>query len=176
MARQGPPALGRMLPHTRYAFPTRNGASVYSFCKTTKDERDARHFTPRPPSQSPATIGAVGDDDDLLTTPQLAEWLAVSEQWCEIGRHKGYGPPYVKRPAGSDIADVRFAPGLMNARPSVHFRIPRAPGDTPDTVGSVETAAQVRSCADGRKETRKHARRGGQPRRRNCAVDNTRCR
>ena len=43
-----------------------------------------------------ATIGAVGDDDDLLTTPQLAEWLAVSEQWCEIGRHKGYGPPYVK--------------------------------------------------------------------------------
>src|SRR5271166_5238251 len=43
-----------------------------------------------------AALGAVGDDDDLLTTPQLAEWLAVSEQWCEIGRHKGYGPPYVK--------------------------------------------------------------------------------
>jgi hypothetical protein len=35
-----------------------------------------------------------GDDDDLLTTRQTADWLAVSHQWLEIGRSKGYGPPY----------------------------------------------------------------------------------
>jgi hypothetical protein len=37
-----------------------------------------------------------GADDDLLSTDELAEWLAVSTQWCEIGRHRGYGPPYLK--------------------------------------------------------------------------------
>ena len=37
-----------------------------------------------------------GEADDLLNTEQLAEWLAVSRQWCEIGRHRGYGPPYLK--------------------------------------------------------------------------------
>jgi hypothetical protein len=37
-----------------------------------------------------------GDPDELLTTKQTAEWLDVSEQWLEIGRHKGYGPPYVR--------------------------------------------------------------------------------
>jgi hypothetical protein len=37
-----------------------------------------------------------GDGDDLLTTKALALWLGVSEQWLNIGRHKSYGPPYVK--------------------------------------------------------------------------------
>jgi len=39
-------------------------------------------------------------DDDLLTTRQIAEWLGVSTQWCDIGRSKtktgGYGPPSIK--------------------------------------------------------------------------------
>jgi hypothetical protein len=35
-----------------------------------------------------------GDDDELLTTKQLAEWLQVSTAWCEIGRCKNYGPPF----------------------------------------------------------------------------------
>ena len=34
-----------------------------------------------------------GGDDDLLTTPETAAWLQTSEQWLEIGRVKGYGPP-----------------------------------------------------------------------------------
>jgi hypothetical protein len=42
-----------------------------------------------------ADIAAVpGDDDELLSTSQMAVWLGVSTQWLEIGRHKGYGPPF----------------------------------------------------------------------------------
>lgn len=37
---------------------------------------------------------SAGDDDDLLSTRQMAMWLQVSEQWLEIGRHRGYGPPF----------------------------------------------------------------------------------
>jgi predicted DNA-binding transcriptional regulator AlpA len=32
----------------------------------------------------------------LLVTKQLAEWLGVSVPWLEIGRSRGYGPPYTK--------------------------------------------------------------------------------
>ena len=43
-----------------------------------------------------ASIAAssAGDDDELLTTQEEAAWLQVSVQWLEIGRSKGYGPPY----------------------------------------------------------------------------------
>jgi hypothetical protein len=37
-----------------------------------------------------------GNPDDLLTTEEVAAWLHVSMQWLEIGRHHGYGPPYVR--------------------------------------------------------------------------------
>jgi hypothetical protein len=37
----------------------------------------------------------IGNEEDLLPTRDLARWLKVSTQWCEIGRHKGYGPPFV---------------------------------------------------------------------------------
>jgi predicted DNA-binding transcriptional regulator AlpA len=40
---------------------------------------------------------AIGSDPDLLLdTRQMAEWLAVSVEWLEIGRSRGYGPPYRK--------------------------------------------------------------------------------
>jgi hypothetical protein len=35
-----------------------------------------------------------GSADELLTTEQIAEWFGVSIQWLEIGRLRGYGPPY----------------------------------------------------------------------------------
>jgi hypothetical protein len=35
-----------------------------------------------------------GDDDDLLSTRELAAWFQVSEQWLEIARCKGYGPEF----------------------------------------------------------------------------------
>ncbi len=37
-----------------------------------------------------------GEDDTLLTTAELCLWLRRSKQWAEIGRSKGYGPPFVK--------------------------------------------------------------------------------
>ena len=40
--------------------------------------------------------GSYGNPDDLLNTPQLADWLQVSSQWLEIGRSKGYGPPFIR--------------------------------------------------------------------------------
>lgn len=36
------------------------------------------------------------DDDQLLSTKQLAALLAVSEQWVEVGRSRGYGPRFEK--------------------------------------------------------------------------------
>ena len=37
-----------------------------------------------------------GDDDDLLTTQQLAVWFGVTPQWLEAGRAQGYGPPFIR--------------------------------------------------------------------------------
>ena len=39
---------------------------------------------------------AEGDPDEMLDTPYVAALLHVSEAWLEIGRCKGYGPPFVK--------------------------------------------------------------------------------
>jgi predicted DNA-binding transcriptional regulator AlpA len=36
------------------------------------------------------------DDDELLDTRQIADWLGVSTQWLEIGRVRGYGPTYIR--------------------------------------------------------------------------------
>ena len=37
-----------------------------------------------------------GHPDDLLTTRQMAEWFCLSVQWFEIGRSKGWGPPFLR--------------------------------------------------------------------------------
>ena len=37
-----------------------------------------------------------GDDDELLSTSDVAEWLQLSVQWVEIGRHRGYGPKFIR--------------------------------------------------------------------------------
>ncbi len=37
-----------------------------------------------------------GTDDELLSTPRTAVWLGVSPEWLEIGRSKGWGPPYLR--------------------------------------------------------------------------------
>jgi len=41
-------------------------------------------------SLSPPTI------HEYLNTQQAAKYLQVSTQWLEIGRVKGYGPPFIK--------------------------------------------------------------------------------
>jgi len=38
----------------------------------------------------------VGDDDDLLATRDMVAWFRKSKQWFEIGRSKGYGPPFIR--------------------------------------------------------------------------------
>jgi predicted DNA-binding transcriptional regulator AlpA len=35
-------------------------------------------------------------DDDMLNTTAVAEWLGVSTQFLEIGRHRGYGPRFIR--------------------------------------------------------------------------------
>lgn len=39
-------------------------------------------------------IDKKGSDDDLLTTPAVAKWLGVTDQWLELGRSKNFGPSY----------------------------------------------------------------------------------
>ena len=41
-----------------------------------------------------AEKGCQRDPTDLLTTREMATWLGVSTQWLEIGRARGYGPPF----------------------------------------------------------------------------------
>jgi hypothetical protein len=36
------------------------------------------------------------NDDDLLTTTQVASWFGVTVQWLELSRPRGLGPPFVK--------------------------------------------------------------------------------
>jgi predicted DNA-binding transcriptional regulator AlpA len=38
----------------------------------------------------------IGGDDELLNTRETAKWLGISEQWLEIARVRGNGPPYEK--------------------------------------------------------------------------------
>jgi hypothetical protein len=64
----------------------------------------AQHSRPPPPhahhidKRAAGLLAAQGggDSDDLLTTQEVATWLHVSTQWLEIGRHKKYGPKYVR--------------------------------------------------------------------------------
>jgi hypothetical protein len=48
--------------------------------------------------RAPAIIEAAnaGTDDELLTTTQVAVWFGLSPEWLEIGRSKGWGPPFLR--------------------------------------------------------------------------------
>ena len=52
------------------------------------------HIDKRAPDLIGANTG--GDDDELLSTGEVAAWLKVSTQFLEIGRHKGYGPRFIR--------------------------------------------------------------------------------
>jgi predicted DNA-binding transcriptional regulator AlpA len=43
-----------------------------------------------------AAIAAQAPGGELLSTQELAHWLGISEQWLELARYKGYGPPYLR--------------------------------------------------------------------------------
>ena len=61
------------------------------------------------------------DDDKLLTTEQVAEWFGVSTQWLEIGRSKGWRPPY--RTASHSLSPRQGPQLARRAQPLLHFRI-----------------------------------------------------
>ena len=47
-----------------------------------------------------ASIAATAPkNDDLLSTPECAAWLGVSEAWLENARVGGFGPPFRKMSA-----------------------------------------------------------------------------
>ena len=37
-----------------------------------------------------------GNDDDLITSKELARWFRVSLSWVEQSRTRGYGPPHIQ--------------------------------------------------------------------------------
>jgi predicted DNA-binding transcriptional regulator AlpA len=37
-----------------------------------------------------------GNDDDLLTSRELADWLGLTADWVELGRSKNYGPKFIR--------------------------------------------------------------------------------
>jgi hypothetical protein len=43
-----------------------------------------------------ADLLAAGLPQSNMSTTRLAAWLGTSVQWVEIGRHRGYGPPFVR--------------------------------------------------------------------------------
>jgi predicted DNA-binding transcriptional regulator AlpA len=59
----------------------------------TKPARHHHHHLDR---RAAEIAEIAGDEDDLLSTPELADWLGVSREWVEIGRSKGYGPRFVR--------------------------------------------------------------------------------
>jgi predicted DNA-binding transcriptional regulator AlpA len=59
--------------------------------RSNRQSLQTHHIDKRADAILTATTGT---DDDLLTTPETAAWLGCSTQWLEIGRNKGFGPPY----------------------------------------------------------------------------------
>jgi predicted DNA-binding transcriptional regulator AlpA len=59
--------------------------------KNTTPDPKSYHLDKRAQSIIAATSG---DDDDMLDTGQCAAWLGLSEQWLEIRRSRGGGPPF----------------------------------------------------------------------------------
>jgi hypothetical protein len=55
-----------------------------------------RHHIDRRATQIMALPEGQGNPDDILTTQQVADWLGCSVVWLEIGRHRGYGPKFMK--------------------------------------------------------------------------------
>ncbi|MBK5956890.1 hypothetical protein CCR97_01480 [Rhodoplanes elegans] len=79
---------------------------------------------------------STGHPDDLITTAQLAAWLGVSIQWAEIGRSKGWGPPYIK--LGRRVAYRR---GSVLAWLAERERAHQKPPGTPTTKAAANSAA-----------------------------------
>lgn len=69
--------------------------------------------------------------EKFLSTKQLARLLNVSPQWCEIGRCKGYGPPF-----------IRITRGMVRYRLSDVLKWMEARSYTSNTQADVEGVKQ----------------------------------
>jgi predicted DNA-binding transcriptional regulator AlpA len=65
-----------------------------STSKILAGDAPAYHHIDKRAHQIAAAPATSGDADELLSTMQLAALLGVSTQWLEIGRSRGYGPPF----------------------------------------------------------------------------------
>ena len=63
--------------------------------KPKKNTPPTRHNIDRRADQVIADSNG-GDDDDMLSSQEVANWLGVSIQWVEIGRTKKWGPKFHK--------------------------------------------------------------------------------
>jgi predicted DNA-binding transcriptional regulator AlpA len=63
------------------------------FATTPPQSAPQRHHLDR---RAAALAQIAGDDDELLNTRQLADWLGVCVQWAERARHYGFGPKFTK--------------------------------------------------------------------------------
>src|SRR5438477_7707224 len=73
-------------------------------------------------------------DDELMPTPNCAIWLGVSDQWLEIGRTKGWGPPFVKlspRRVRYRVGDVKRWLAERSHRCTVEYQKRLHGGDQP---------------------------------------------
>lgn len=81
-----------------------------------------------------ATEGRKHDQDHPLLTEELAEWLKVSSAWLEVGRHRGYGPPYFRLSSGLVRYRRRDVIKWLNSLTVVQPRCP-LPSGTPYRSG-----------------------------------------
>jgi predicted DNA-binding transcriptional regulator AlpA len=63
---------------------------------TTTSPVPRHHHIDRRAAEIAEYGAAAGDADELLSTSEVAEWLGLSTQWLEIGRHRGYGPKWIQ--------------------------------------------------------------------------------
>jgi predicted DNA-binding transcriptional regulator AlpA len=54
------------------------------------------HHLDKRADQLAERISTAVDTEKLLSTKEVAPLLGVSTQWLEIGRHRGYGPAFVR--------------------------------------------------------------------------------
>ena len=60
--------------------------------------------------------GVDGNPDDLLDTKEMAAWFGNSPQWFEIGRSRGYGPPFIRLGSRSVRYQRKFALRWLESR------------------------------------------------------------
>jgi predicted DNA-binding transcriptional regulator AlpA len=91
-----PPAFHQILnaQRPRAARVRARAAALQAEADSPRRPRRTFHLDRRVASIIAAEVD--GDDNDLLSTSQVAEWFGTSEQWLELGRCKGYGPPFIK--------------------------------------------------------------------------------